>query len=330
MEIFLDDFCVFGTKLEHLQLLKKCFDKCFEVGISLNAAKCQFVVPYGKLLGHIVSKRGISTDPNKVNKIAKLPIPASITQVRGFLDHVSYYRRFIENYAKIALPLTALLKKLELGTNPIWTPACDDAFLTLKQKLVMAPVLISPNWNEPFDVYVDASNVALGCILSQKDKNNKDHPIYYSSRQFIPAEKNYTTTEREALGMVYVVQKFCHYLLGYKFTFYVDHNALKYVINKPQLSGRLARWVLLLQEFNFDIVVHPGKQHSNADFLSRLDESLDPNASLVEDDVPDAKLFEVDVINVEYASNLIPPHYTEKQRRALVKRSVPYTLYPYR
>jgi len=172
MKIFLDDFCVFGTKSEHPVQLKKCFDKCFEYGISLNAAKCQFVVPYGKLLGHIVSVKGICTDPHKVAKIAKLPIPATITQVRGFLGHVSYYRRFIKNYAQIALPLTALLKKLEVGMNPIWTLKCDEAFLILKEKLVTAPVLVSPNWDEPFHVYVDASNVAMGCVLSQKDKNN--------------------------------------------------------------------------------------------------------------------------------------------------------------
>ena len=333
MEIFLDDFCVFGTKADHSSQLKKCFDKCAEFGISLNAAKCQFVVPYGKLLGHRVSKRGMYTDPDKVSKIVNLPIPTTITQVRGFLGHVSYYRRFIQNYAQLASPLTALLKKLEVGTSPIWTPECDEAFIKLKEKLVLAPILVSPNWSEPFHVYVDASNVAMGCILSQKDKNNKDHPIYYASRQFIPAEKNYTTTEREALGMVYAVQKFRHYLLGYKFTFYVDHDALKYVVNKPQLSGRLARWVLLLQEFNFDIVVRPGKQHSNADFMSRLGDEMEPNGSPVEDDVPDADLFEVDIIHTEYGDILnylsnrtFPRDYSLKQKQALIRKSAPYTL----
>lgn len=125
-------------------------------------------------------------------------------------------------------------------------------------------MLIPPDWDKPFHVYVDASNIALGCVLSQKDDKNMDHPIYFATCQLIAAEKNYTTTEREALGMIFAVQKFRHYLLGYPFTFYVDHDALKYLINKPDLSGRLARWVLLLQEFNFSIVVRPGKTHANA------------------------------------------------------------------
>jgi hypothetical protein len=123
----------------------------------------------------------------------------------------------------------------------------------LKQKLVSAPILVPPNWDKDFDVYVDASNVAIGSILSQKDDSQHDHPIYFASCQLNTAEKNYSVTELEALGMIFFVQKFCHYLLGYEFTFYVDHDALKYMINKPQLSGKIARWVLLLQEFNFTI-----------------------------------------------------------------------------
>jgi hypothetical protein len=143
------------------------------------------------------------------------------------------------------------LKKSELP--PVWTPSCTKAFHILKQKLVSAPILVPPNWDKDFDVYVDASNVAIGSILSQKDDSQHDHPIYFASCQLNTAEKNYSVTELEALGMIFFVQKFCHYLLGYEFTFYVDHDALKYMINKPQLSGKIARWVLLLQEFNFTI-----------------------------------------------------------------------------
>jgi hypothetical protein len=138
----------------------------------------------------------------------------------------------------------------------------------LKQKLVSAPILVPPNWDKDFDVYVDASNVAIGSILSQKDDSQHDQPIYFASRQLNAAEKNYSVTEREALGMIFSVQKFRHYLLEYKFTFYVDHDALKFMINKLQLSGKVARWVLLLQEFNFTIQVRPGKHHANADHLS--------------------------------------------------------------
>jgi len=149
----------------------------------------------------------------------------------------SYYRRAVKDFATHAAPLTNLFKKLDKGASPMWTPECTKAFITLKERLSTTSVLIPPNWVEPFHIYVGASNRALGFVLSQKDSKNTDHPIYFASRQLIAAEKNYTTTEREALGMIFAVKKFRHYLLGYPFIFYVDHDALKYLINKPDLSG---------------------------------------------------------------------------------------------
>ena len=155
---------------------------------------------------------------------------ASVRGVRSFYGLANYYRRAIPSYAEIASLLSKLLKKLDTGTSPIWNKACEEAFLILNKKLVSAPVLVPPNWAEPFHVYVDASLIALGCVLSQKDTRNIDHPIYFASRQLIATEKNYTTSEREALGMIFALQKFRHYLLGYPFTFYVDHDAFKYLI----------------------------------------------------------------------------------------------------
>ena len=206
MESFLDDFCVFNSKAKHAECLKKCFLKCYEYGISLNAAKSQFLVPYGKLLDHIVLVQGMATDPDKVAVIANLPIPNTISEVKGFLGHTRYYRRYIYKYATIALPLTQLLKKSELPL--VWTPSCTKAFETLKQRLISAPILIPPNWENDFDVYVDVSNVAIGSILSQKDEDKHDHPIYFVNRQLNIAEKNYSITEREALGMIFSDHKF--------------------------------------------------------------------------------------------------------------------------
>ena len=228
------------------------------------------MVPYGKLLGHIVSADGIGVDPDKIILIENFPRPQTVRGVRSFYGLANYYRRAIASFAEIASLLSKLLKKLEVGVSPIWDKHCEEAFLILKKKLLSAPVLVPPNWVESFHVYVDASLIALGCVLSQKDFQNIDHPIYFASQQLIAAEKNYTTTKREALGIIFAVQKFQHYLLDYPFTFYVDHDALKYLINKPDLSGRLARWVLLLLEFNFTVVVRLGKSHGNADHLSRL------------------------------------------------------------
>jgi hypothetical protein len=333
IEIFLDDFCVFGKIEDHAEQLAKCFEQCEKYGISLNAAKCQFVVPFGRLLGHIVGKDGIAVDPDKVSLIVHFPRPTMVKQVRSYLGLCSYYRRAIKSFAKIASPLTKILKKLEVGASPVWGQDCEVAFITLKEKLSTAPVLILPNWDKPFHVYVDASNIALGCVLSQKDDKNFDHPIYFASRQLIAAEKNYTTTEREALGMIFAVQKFRHYLLGYPFVFYVDHDALKYLINKPDLSGRLARWVLLLQEFTFTIVVRPGKSHGNADHISRLEPFPQSQLEPLNDKLPDAVLFEVDVIQTEYAdiltflqTNRMPEDYIPAHVKSLLQRSSPYTL----
>ena len=123
----------------------KCLDKCAKFGISLNSEKCQFGVPSRKLLGHIVSIAGIATDPDKIRIILELQIPDSVTGVRIFIGHVSYYRRFIYLFAVICIPLTNLLKKPSPDClEPIWTKDCTVAFETLKQKLVSAPILVVP------------------------------------------------------------------------------------------------------------------------------------------------------------------------------------------
>ena len=279
--------------------------------------------------GHIVSNKGIGVDPDKVAAIRKLEIPEHMTALKGFLGATGYYRRFIYFYAQVAIPLTHLTKQTDLPG--VWTEECTKAFNKLKNQLSTAPVLIPLEWNKPFEVHVDASNFAIGSVLSQKNEEGHDCPIYFSSRQLSGAEKNYSVTEHEGLGMVYFVQKYRHYLLGYKFTFHIDHDALKYMVNKPQLSGRIARWVLLLQEFNFDVDVRLGKKHANADFLSRLSKEVNPTS--IDDSLPDAHLFNVDVIPVEYAdvlyylkNNTFPLEYTDKQKQQFVYKMRPYTL----
>jgi hypothetical protein len=230
-EIFVDDFCVFSTRQKHAEYLRKCFEQCREYGISINAAKSAFIVPYGRLLGHVVSKEGIAVDPDKVAAILLLPISENITGVKAFLGATSYYRRHIYFYAQITAPLTYLTKQTD--APGVWTDECTKAFNKLKKRLSKAPVLIAPKWENPSEVCIDASNFAIGSVLSQKDSKGHDRPIYFASHQLSAAEKNYSVTEREGLGMVYLVQKYRHYLLGYKFTFHVDHDALKYMVNKP-------------------------------------------------------------------------------------------------
>ena len=203
------------------------------------------MVRQGKILGHIVSKNGISTDEEKINIIVQMPRPNNAKEVQGFMGHCGYYRRFIFCFLIIAQPLYALIVSFE------WTDACEQAFQTLKEALVNAPILRAPDWEKVFHVHIDASNFAIGCILAQPGEQNMDFPVSYASRQLNSAEKNYTTTEREGLGMVYAVKKFKHYLLANKFVFFSNHQALMYLVNKSCNTGRLVRWFLILLEFDF-------------------------------------------------------------------------------
>ena len=193
IEIFLDDFCVFSTKVDHQNCLSKCFQQCEKFGVSINAAKSKFAVPYGRLVGHIVSNKGIGVDPDKVATIQKLEIPEHMTALKKFLGATGYYRRFIYFYAQVAAPLTHLTKQTDvLG---VWTEECTKAFNKLKNRLSTAPVLLPPDWNKPFEVHVDASNFVIGSAISQKNDEGHDHPIYFSSRQLSVAEKNYSVTK---------------------------------------------------------------------------------------------------------------------------------------
>ncbi|KAL3687533.1 hypothetical protein R1sor_013842 [Riccia sorocarpa] len=288
LEIFIDDFCVFGRIEDHLFYLRLTSEKCRANGLSLHPEKCFFGVPEGILLGHRISERGIEVDQDKIQVILALEVPTNLRELRGFLGMVGYYRRYQDKYAIKASPLTSLLKK---NVDYVWTDKHQETFDLMKKDMVSLPILRPPKWGDPFHVYVDASAFAIGAVLSQKDDKAKDFPIHFISRQLNDAEKKYTTTERECLGMVYACKKFRHYLLGYEFFFYVDHFALQHLVKKADLSGKVARWILLLQEFNYKVITRSGKSHTNADYLSRL--YTEENEEIIEDKFPDEELFQL-------------------------------------
>ena len=167
--------------------------------------------------------------------------------------------------SKVSPPNITPAANQELSHQPLLAPKT----MSLKRALTTAPILSPPDWDQEFHVTLDASGWCLGAILWQYQGDWKEGPICYASRQMSPAERNYTTTEREALAVVYACRKFRHYLLGYRVVFHTDHNSLKYLVNKLDLSGRITRWILLLEEFNYEVVVKPGKTKSNADYLFR-------------------------------------------------------------
>ncbi|MCO5606051.1 hypothetical protein L7F22_060238 [Adiantum nelumboides] len=178
-EAFLDDLCIYSSWEEHLSCLKKVFEKCRLYCISLNSFKCQFWVKHGVILGHIVSKNGISTDEG----ILELPPPHNYKGVQRFMGHVGDYRRFILLFAEIARPLYKLLNEFK------WTKECNQAYEVLKKALASAPILRAPDWNIIFHVHIDASNFAIGCVLTQPGEHKLDYPISFASRQLNDAER---------------------------------------------------------------------------------------------------------------------------------------------
>ncbi|GJR36836.1 reverse transcriptase domain-containing protein [Tanacetum coccineum] len=233
MEVFMDDFSVFGSSFSTcLTHLEKMLKRCEDTNLALNWEKSHFMVKEGIVLGHKISKSGIEVDRAKIDVIAKLPHPTTVKGVRSFLGHAGFYRRFIQNFSKIARPMTHLLEK---ETPFYFSKECIEAFNTLKKNLTEAPILIAPDWNEPFELMCDASDFALGAVLGQRHEKHF-RPIHYASKTMNEAESRYTTTEKEMLAV-------------------------------KDSKARLLRWVLLLQEFDFDVVDTKGAENLAADHL---------------------------------------------------------------
>ncbi|GJT74615.1 reverse transcriptase domain-containing protein [Tanacetum coccineum] len=268
MEVFMDDFSVFGDSFDScLSNLEKMLKRCEDTNLVLNWEKCHFMCKEGIVLGHKISKAGIEVDRAKVDVIAKLPHPTTVKGVRSFLGHAGFYRRFIQDFSKIARPMTHLLEK---ETPFVFSKDCIDAFQTLKKKLTEAPILVVPDWNLPFELMCDASDFAIGAVLGQQ-KMKHFQPIHYASKTMTEAQIHYTTTEKEMLAVVYAFEKFRPYLVLSKSIVYTDHSALKYLMNKQDAKPRLLRWVLLLQEFDITIRDKKGSENLAADHLSRLE-----------------------------------------------------------
>ncbi|GJT87191.1 reverse transcriptase domain-containing protein [Tanacetum coccineum] len=239
MEVFMDDFSVFGDSFDScLSNLEKMLKRCEDTNLVLNWEKCHFMCREGIVLGHKISKSGIEVDRAKVDVIAKLPHPTTVKGVRSFLGHAGFYRRFIQDFSKIARPMTHLLEK---ETPFVFSKDCIDAFQTLKKKLTEAPILVVPDWNLPFELMCDASDFAIGAVLGQR-RSKHFQPIHYASKTMTEAQIHYTTTEKEMLAVVYAFEKFRPYLVLSKSIVYTDHSALKYLMNKQDAKPRLLRW----------------------------------------------------------------------------------------
>jgi transposase InsO family protein len=264
--VYLDDVVIYGATLaEHNKRLIEVLQRLRKYRFKLQPDKCEFLRKEVLYLGHIISDNGILPDPANIQAVIKCKTPKRSKDVQTFLGLAGYYRKFIENFSKIAKPLTKLLRK---GEKFIWTAEQQMAFETLKEKLTTAPVLNYPDFSQEFLITTDASDYAIGAVLSQGTVG-QDRPIAYASRVLNKAEQNYNTTEKELLAIVWAVKHFRPYVYGTKFKIITDHRPLIWLFNVKDPGSRLIRWRLKLEEYDYEIVHKAGKMNANADALSR-------------------------------------------------------------
>lgn len=264
--VYLDDLLVvssdFKSHLETLKIVANCLRKA---GLTINIQKSNFCFKEVNYLGFVIGEGCIKTDSQKTSSISNFPLPKSKKQVRGFLGLSGWYRRFIENFASVAAPLSDTIK----GDKFVMTDEAKTSFEKLKNLLTTPPVLAQPDFTRTFHLQCDASNSGIGAVLFQVDDNGEEKPLYYYSAKLTSAEKNYSVTERECLAVIKSVKKFRPYLEGYTFNIITDHSSLKWLMSTKDLSGRLARWSLKLQPYSFNIHHRKGKDNVVPDCLSR-------------------------------------------------------------
>jgi hypothetical protein len=265
--VFLDDVVIYARSLaEHDVKLREVFARLRKYNLKLQPDKCEFLRKEVNYLGHVITENGVRPDPTKVEAVEKFPRPVNEKQLKSFLGMIGYYRKFIPKFSKIASPLHALLKK---GASFEWTVNQENAFQGLKDKLITQPILQFPDFTKEFILTTDASNLGLGAVLSQGEIG-KDLPIAYASRNLNQAEKNYSTSEKELLAIIWAVKHFRPYLYGRKFKIACDHKPLTWIMNVKDPGSRLVRWRIKLEEYDYEIIYKKGAINTNADALSRI------------------------------------------------------------
>jgi hypothetical protein len=260
--VFIDDILIYSSSFdEHEEHLRIVLQILRDKKLYAKPEKCEFWLEEVKFLGHTISNKGVTVDSSKVDAVLGWAQPKSVTEVRSFLGLAGYYRKFIEGFSSLALPLTKLTRK---GKSFVWDQECEDSFIELKRKLVSAPVLTIPDTTKDFSLYCDASKNGLGCVLMQGG-----NVVAYASRQLRQHEVNYPTHDLELAAVVFALKIWRHYLYGAKFEVFSDHKSLKFLFDQKELNMRQRRWMDFLKDYDFELKYHPGKANVVADALSR-------------------------------------------------------------
>jgi hypothetical protein len=268
LAVYIDDLNIYSTNFEqHMVHLRNILEKCKKYGLKLKKEKCKFACEELEFLGHVVGKKGLAPDDRKIDAVLEYPPPKDQTGVRAFLGMTGFYRQFIQNYSELTRPITELLKK---NVHFKWTEECQEAFEMLKDCLISSPILIMPNDKDLFTVMTDASDFALGAVLAQ-ERDNKDLVVAYASKKLNPAEVRYHINEKEGMAVMWALhKKYRRYLHGRHFRVITDSLTVTAMIQKTiPVNMRVARWVMILQEYSFDMIHRAGKWNTLADGLSR-------------------------------------------------------------
>jgi len=268
--VYSDDVIIFSANAEqHVKDVDTVLHRLREAGVTLRLEKCTWFSDEVEYLGHIVRPGQLHVHNKNVDALKHAKFPTTKTQLKRFLGMCNVYRRFVKDFSKRAKPLNALSRAEIPPDLPLPTDMAVAAFEDLRSALLCPPVPALPKANRKVVIDVDTCADQVGCTLLQEEPGELLHPVGYWSRGLTAAEKNYSTTERECLGVVWAVLKLRHFLDGQRFLIRTDHQALSWIYSTTDSSGRLMRWLLPLSEYTFDMVYKPGASHRLRDFLSR-------------------------------------------------------------
>ena len=272
MIVYLDDILIYSENEEqHEEHLRKVMERLRDNKLMAKGEKCEFFRDKVEFLGYVISNKGVRMDDGKVQTIKEWQAPTKVKELQRFLGFANFYRRFIDNYSKRTKNMNSLLKK---GKPYIWAEAQQQEFEDLKNAFATAPILASADFTKQFILETDASNFAIGAILSQRGEDNTEHPVAFYSRTLAAAEQNYQVHDKELLAIIEALKHWRHYLIGSPLPVQIltDHRNLEHFMTSQLLNQRQIRWAQLLADYNFNLTYRPGAQQAKADALSRREE----------------------------------------------------------